>query len=68
MINPEKSTIKNCHGVPQAFAYCFQSTYVDNAIMSANTMEEVTKIAIYGAALLDKFCYKFKGIDIAGQV
>jgi hypothetical protein len=36
--------------------------------MAANTDDEVTKIAKYGAALLDKFCYRFKGVDIAGQV
>ena len=68
IINPDKSTIKNCHGVSHAFAYCCQYAYVDDIIVSANTKEEVTKIATYGAALRDKFCYRFKGVDIAGKV
>ena len=68
IINPDKSTIKNCHGVSHTCAYCCQYAYVDDIIVSANTKEEVTKIATYGAALRDKFCYRFKGVDIAGKV
>lgn len=53
--NPDNSTIKSCHGVSHTFAYCCQYAYGDDKIINGNIMEEVTKIATYGAALLDKF-------------